>query len=189
MKLYKVSGKQAMGRYGVLCLMAVAVALLATLSSCGNNKAPDGHKSAGADTVSTESPVLLPEQQGEDTTTYGRADGFGQGGFTLIAKNGSELELTLTDTSDGSPDLQYANVYGDRDDTARYAVIVDKTNMAAKLLINLSQLEKFIGNYEIHNGHLILMNDGKPVAVTIEQLDDHILMCKDKSGNIYRWHR
>lgn len=165
-------------------LTGLALCLAVTLvASCGGNK--KGEESPQVDVEAMQTPPL-PDFADADSTVYGRADGFGGGGFTLIANDGRELELTLTgegEADDNSP--SYAHVYGDREDTARYAVTV-KNGEAVDVLINLSQLERQLGtSYVIHNGLLFVPNDaGEWEQVTILQLDDKVLRAQTAKGDI-----
>lgn len=163
-------------------LMVLTVCFVGALvASCGSNK--KGEEQAQIDaTLAQPAP---PDFTDEDTTVYGRADGFGGGGFTLIADDGRELELTLTGEGDGGDEPSYAHVYGDREDTARYAVTV-KDGEAVDVLINLSQLERQVGTgYVIHNGQLFVPNDaGEWEQVTILQLDDKVLRAQTAKGDI-----
>lgn len=156
-----------------------SVASLMLFAACGGDKpAATQPTTDSVDIVNT-----VPEWKDADSTIYGRADGFGQGGFTLIAEDGRELELTLT--SDRKGTAGYGTIYGERNDTARYAVTTRDNDEALNVMINLSQLEKFVGNYEIYNCHLIL-NDGENRDwVEIEELTDTLFRAKGKSGKAY----
>lgn len=155
----------------------------AMVASCGSNKKSD--EQAQADAAAALSQPAPPDFTDKDSTLYGRADGFGSGGFTLITNDGRELELTLTGEDEGGDAPSYAHVYGDREDTARYAVMT-RDGEAVDVLINLSQLERQVGTgYVIHNGLLFVPNDeGQWEQVTIVQLDDKVLRTQTAKGDI-----
>lgn len=159
----------------------------ALLCACGGG----GEKKSdeAADTVAAEQAPQVPVVDSPDTTVYGRADGFGQGGFALVADDGRLLELSLTSEADGSIDGHYARIYGDRDDTARYAVTIAPDGEAAATVINLSQLDRFTSHYRIHNGTVIITDGKNEDPVEIEQLDDHAFRAKGKSGKTYQFRR
>lgn len=169
-------------------LYSVSLLLLsALLWSCGGNV--EKKTEEAADTLSAEQAPKVPVVDSPDTTVYGRADGFGQGGFALVADDGRLLELSLTSETDGSIDGHYARIYGDRDDTARYAVTIRPDGEAAGTVINLSQLNRFTSHYRIHNGTVIITDGENEDPVEIEQLDDHNFKAKGKSGKTYRFGR
>lgn len=168
----------------LLCLF-----LLFFATSCKHDKGAAAGESA-TDTTFTEGAALPAEMQGKDSTVYGRADGFGQSALTLIANDGRELDLSLTAKSPAEGADRYAKVYGDREDTARYAAIVCDGGEAVSVLINLSQLERYLKTYAIHNGQLFVPNEGGALQrEEIMQLDDKVLMTRDDQGSIHRWRR
>ena len=73
-------------------LVVCTVATLAFLTACG------GNNKAGRQVADDSLKVIntVPEWTEADSTIYGHADGFGQGGFTLVADDGSEWELATT---------------------------------------------------------------------------------------------
>jgi len=169
------------------CLLTLFFALL--LAACGRSKSSDTTVPA-ADTTVAEQAVLPEAMQGRDSTIYGRADGFGQSALTLVANDGRELDLALTAEHHAAGASPYASVYGDREDTARYAVTTCDGGEAVRVLINLSQLERFLKTYAIHNGRLFVPDEGGTFhEERILQLDDELLMTEDAQGNIHRWRR
>lgn len=165
--------------------LAFVLALICFFSACG------GEKKEQVDENDEDSLAVQVEENvscwtSKDSTIYGRADGFGQSAFTLQTTDGRTLDIALT-AEDGRSGL----IYGDREDTARYAVTVCDDGESLGMMINLSQVDKFIkGKYTIYNCHLVLNVDNRHDTVTIEQLDDHILVAKGQSGAIYRYeHR
>lgn len=164
----------------------LALVALMALSACNGNKTKTDANQDGLDSTITEGVDLLPDMSDRDSTIYGKAEGFGQSAFTLIAEDGTEYDIALT-----SEDLDehYGEVYGDREDTARYAVTTRDCNESLGVMINLSQLEKFTTNYEIYNGQLILITDGVKEAVNIIQLDDNVFKAEGWSGKVYEFKK
>ena len=105
--------------------------------------------------------------------------------LVLVADDGRLLELALTNEADGSIGGHYARIYGDRDDTARYAVTICPDGESVGTVINLSQLDRFTSHYRIHNGTVIITDGENEDPVVIGQLDDHNFKAKGKSGNTY----
>lgn len=156
------------------------------LSACSGNKTKSGEASDSVDSTMTESYSTVPEWEDKDSTIYGRAEGFGQSAFTLVANDGREFDIALTSEKDDDP---YGEIYGDREDTARYAVTTRDNDENLSVMINLSQLEKYTKDYEIYNCHLILNDNGRRDLVTIIELNDSIFSAKGLSGKDYLYHR
>lgn len=157
----------------------VGVASMLLCAACGGNGS-NGDAARQQDSVATGD--MLPEQTEPDSTIYGRADGFGQGGCTLITKDGRELELTLTDETEAG---RHAAIYGTRNDTASYAVTLRADGEAVDVMINLSQLNRFVTDYEIYNCHLMLKRGDGRDWVEITELSDTLFRAKGKSGEEY----
>ena len=104
-----------------------------------------------------------------DSTIYGTSDEFGMSTFTLISDQGDTLYVTRT-ANDGTD----GKIYGDLKEGERYAMTTRDGGEAIGVLINLTQLERHIKDYEICNGKLIVQGD----TVVIEELDDKA--CKFK---------
>lgn len=155
------------------------VATLALFTACGGNNKAD--RQVADDSLKVVNTV--PEWTEADSTIYGHADGFGQGGFTLVADDGSEWELALTSENDKGN--EYGIIYGERNDTARYAITTRDNNEALGVMINLSQLNKFVKDYDIYNCHLILKDGENRDWVEIEELNDTVFRAKGKSGKSY----
>ncbi len=167
------------------CALLLGVVFFA---ACNGDKKEKSTTEAAKDTLSVEASSTVPDWQERDSTVYGQADGFGQGGLTLVTDDGRELELTLTDESGGRE--HYGTVYGDRDDTARYAVTTRAGGEAVGVMINLTQLERFTKNYEIYNCHLVLKGEGGlRDLVDILELSDQSFVAKGRSGKVYRFRR
>ncbi len=174
------------GRYAVLPLL-LAAWLLASCGGCSHQG--DGTRTGGDSlTIVVDTTGLSPTEN--DSTVYGRADGFGQSGLTLVKADGQTVELSLTAEHFERADEQYAEIYGDREDTARYALTLCDGGNAVRRMINVSQLQRFLTDYTIRNAQLYLTDaNGRLAPVVIEQLDDHVLMTRDTTGNIQRWKR
>lgn len=100
-----------------------------------------------------------PAEQAADSTIYGTSGEFGMSTFTLIADNGDTLNVTRTalDGTDGK-------VYGDLVEGQRYAMTTRDNGEAIGVLINLTQLEEKVKDYDICNGHLVIKGDTVDVA-------------------------
>ena len=161
----------------------LSTSLCLALTACGGKDS----KGDGADTIpdSTNVPVEnVPKWVDADTTVYGAADGFGQSALTFITTDGRELDLAL---STGEANDQLAIVYGDREDTARYALTIRSDGETVGTMLNISQLEHFLrpAEYEIHNCHLVLKLNGSAELVTIKKLTDHEFLAVGVSGKEY----
>ncbi|MGM9688169.1 MAG: hypothetical protein ACI3YD_03890 [Alloprevotella sp.] len=103
-----------------------------------------------------------PAEQAADSTIYGTSGEFGMSTFTLIADNGDTLNVTRTalDGTDGK-------VYGDLVEGQRYAMTTRDNGEAIGVLINLTQLEEKVKDYEICNGHLVIKGDTVDAATLL----------------------
>ena len=137
-----------------------ATAIMATLlltTACRNqNKQVDSNE--GNDSA-------INDQAAEhmaDSTIYGTSDEFGMSTFTLIADNGDTLNVTRTalDGTDGK-------VYGDLVEGQRYAMTTCDNGEAIGVLINLTQLEEKVKDYDICNGHLVIKGDTVDAATLL----------------------
>lgn len=166
------------------CLFLSMVFSLLWMTSCGGNgKSGKDSDNTNADTTVTESAASEILWAENDSTLYGRADGFGQSALTFIANDGKEYDLSLTDYNEKN---EAARIYGDREDTARYALTLSNDKEAVKVMINLSQLDKFSNRYDIHNCHLALINEGKKDVVEIITLTDSLFEARGESGTFYQ---
>lgn len=166
-------------------LWCVNFVLLLLLAGC-NGKQAKQEREFGVQYGDTAMVNTVPEWEEADSTIYGYSDGFGQSAFTLITESGEEYDLSLTSSDAQAP---YGQIYGDREDSAYYALTTRDNNEAVGVLINLSQLEKFTKNYSIYNGHLILEEGEKRDLVEIKELNDHVFRAEGKSGRIYEFKR
>lgn len=103
-----------------------------------------------------------PAEQAADSTIYGTSGEFGMSTFTLIADNGDTLNVTRTalDGTDGK-------VYGDLAEGQRYAMTTRDNGEAIGVLINLTQLEEKVKDYDICNGHLVIKGDTVDAATLL----------------------
>ncbi len=166
--------------------MFAAVLFSLMLSSCGKGKSSDKH--GNTDSIAAPAQIIdtAPQKSMPDSTVYGRSEGFGMSAFTLVTEDGREFDIALTSET-GEP--RYGKIYGDRSDTARYAMTTRHDNEELDVLINLSQLEKFISNYEIYNCHVIIKDGRNRDWVEIEELNDSIFRAKGKSGKNYEFRK
>ena len=138
----------------LLCTTAVLLAF----SACQKT-----NKTSKQESVSDSTTCVSPDSQISDSTMYGIADEFGMSSFTLISDQGDTLYLTKT--SDSGKD---GKIYGSLRENERYALTTCDNNQAIDILINLTQLNKHLKDYEIMNGHVILHRD----TIHIEELND-----------------
>lgn len=171
-----------MARFFV-CSLLIGVLLM---GSCSGRQDKPADAGGAIDSSLTDNIGGVPEWDDKDSTIYGRADGFGQSAFTFITKDGRELDIALTAEDENR---RYGVVYGDREDTARYAVTTRDNDENLSVMINLSQLDKFTKAYEIHNCHLVLYDNGQRELVEIQTLDDHTFVAKGRSGKVYSFKR
>lgn len=93
-----------------------------------------------------------------DSTFYGKSAEFGMSTFTLVTDEGDTLNVTRT-ANDGTD----GKVYGDLREGERYALTTRDHGEAIGVLINLTQLDRHIKDYEIRNG--IVYHNGKPIEI------------------------
>ena len=163
--------------YGCIALM---------LMGCGGSQGKKDASPSAAAGTDTAIINTVPNWSDPDSTIYGYSDGFGQSAFTLITKDGEEYDLALTATDEADP---YGKIYGDREDSAQYALTTRDGEEAIGVLINLSQLNKFTTHYSIYNGHLILEEGGNRDWVEIRELNDTVFRAVGKSGKMYEYRR
>ena len=142
-----------------LCVLMMFAA--AGCSKSGKTGAADGSDTLSADTAVAE--------QVADSTIYGTSDEFGMSTFTLITDQGDTLNVTRTaeDGTDGQ-------IIGDLNEGQRYAMTTRDRNQAIGVLINLTELDRHLKDYEISNGHILVKGD----TVQIEELTDKVMRQK-----------
>lgn len=146
---------------GMLGLCAMMMLSVVGCRKTGQSEATVGGDSLSADTVSAE--------QVADSTIYGTSDEFGMSTFTLITDQGDTLNVTRTaeDGTDGQ-------IIGDLNEGQRYAMTTRDHNQAIGVLINLTELDRHLKDYELRNGHIIVEGD----TVQIEELSDKVMKRK-----------
>ncbi len=102
-----------------------------------------------------------------DTMIYGTSSEFGMSTFTLVTDAGDTLNLTR-DAADGS----MAHIYGDIDEEQRYAITTRDNGDALGTAINLSQLDKFVPDYKLLNGRIIIKDGDKSDTLNFVQMDN-----------------
>ena len=132
-------------------LLAGAIVMLTLLTACNSKKGesniPNTTNEATADTIATE--------QVADSTIYGTSgEDFGMSTFCLITDKGDTLQVCRT-ANDGTD----ANIYGSIEYGDRYAMTTRDNGESLGVLINLTELDKKLKNYEIVNGKLIVKGD------------------------------
>lgn len=147
-----------LGMLGLCALMMLCVA------GCG--KAGKTGNTTGGDTLAADTVVA---EQAADSTIYGVSDEFGMSTFTLITDGGDTLNVTRT--ADDGTDGQ---IIGDLNEGQRYAMTTRDHNQAIGVLINITELERHLKDYDICNGHIIVNGD----TVQIEELSDRVMKLK-----------
>ena len=131
------------------------LATLLVLSACKGNK--NNTPALAADTTSIVDTTAA--EQVTDSTIYGKAsEDFGMSTFSMVTDQGDTLHLCRT-SEDGTD----GKIYGSLEYGQRYALTTRDNGEAVGVLINLTELDKKLKNYEIRNGKLIV--DGKIVPI------------------------
>lgn len=129
---------------------ALIVAMIA-LTACNNNhKGNDSSAKGSADSLDTTA-----TEQMADSTIYGTSsEDFGMSTFSLVTDKGDTLQLcrTANDGTDGK-------IYGSVTYNERYALTTRDNGDAIGVLINLTELDRKLKDYEIRNGWLIVSGD------------------------------
>lgn len=141
-----------------------------------------GSKSSQSEATEVAQDSLAAATIAKDSTLYGISSEFGMSTFTMITNGGDTLNVTRTaeDGTDG-------NIYGELKEGEEYALTTRDNNEAIVTLINLTQLNKFVKDYTIYNGHLILKDkNGLPDTVKILQLNKKLLTAQGRET--YNYH-
>lgn len=156
-------------------LPLLAAALLA-LAACAGKQAgpPDG--------ADTETPA--PPATEADSTVYGISGEFGMSTFTLVTDGGDTLCLTR-DGADGS----MAGICGSLEEGQRYAATLRDSGTALATLVNLGQLERFVTDYALLNGRLVVDRGGGPDTLALVSMDEDSLVLMRKDGQELRLTR
>ena len=129
--------------------------ILFLLSACNNKKGD-----TTPTTISTDSLVdTTVADQIADSTIYGTStEDFGMSTFSMVTDKGDTLYLyrTAQDGTDGK-------IYGSMQYGERYALTTRDNGEAIGVLINITELDKKLKDYEICNGKLIVNGDTTPI--------------------------
>lgn len=99
------------------------------------------------------------DEQVPDSTIYGTStEDFGMSTFSMVADNGDTLFVCRT-----SNDGQDAKIYGSVTYGQRYAMTTRDNGESLGVLINLTELNKKLKDYEIVNGKLVVKGDTVPL--------------------------
>lgn len=131
------------------------------ITGCQGHKKPTDSQPA-----QTAASDTLVSDNTPDSTRYGKSAEFGMSTFTLVTDEGDTLNVTRT-ANDGTD----GKIYGDLREGERYALTTRDNGEAIGILINLTQLDRHLKDYEIRNG--IVYHDGK--TVDIKNLTDESL--------------
>lgn len=128
-----------------LCVLSLSM-LLGT--GCGK-KVPQEVQPDEVNDVRVEAADQVP-----DSTLYGVGGEFGMSTFTLVADKGDTLYVTRTamDGTDGK-------IYGSLREGDRYAMTTRDGGEAIGVLINLTELEKKVKDFDVVNGHVLAEGD------------------------------
>lgn len=136
-------------------LLPAMLATLLVLSACKGNK--NNTPALAADTTSIVDTTAA--EQVTDSTIYGKAsEDFGMSTFGMITDDGDTLNVCRT-ANDGTD----AKIYGSIKYDDRYAMTTRDNGESLGVLINLTELDKKLKDYEIRNGHLVVNGDTVPV--------------------------
>ena len=141
---------------------AILLASMMLAGSCFTSCQQKAGNKAGQADGPLPADSTQPAEQAADSTIYGTSGEFGMSTFTLIADNGDTLNVTRTalDGTDGK-------VYGDLVEGQRYAMTTCDNGEAIGVLINLTQLEEKVKDYDICNGHLVIKGDTVDAATLL----------------------
>lgn len=131
-----------------LLITLLTLSLLLATGSCQRGK-----QTATGSSDSTSIADTTAADEAADSTLYGTGGEFGMSTFTLITDTHDTLNVarTANDGTDGA-------IYGDLLEGDRYAMTTRDNGEAIGVLINLTQLDRHLKGYEIHNGQ-VLVND------------------------------
>lgn len=131
-------------------LSGLFLATVLLFAACGGKKSPtpsNENVSQNVDTTAVE--------QVADSTLYGTStEDFGMSTFSMVTDKGDTLHVcrTAEDGTDGE-------IYGSLEYEQRYAMTTRDNGTALGVLINLTELDKKVKDYEISNGKLIVDGD------------------------------
>ena len=131
--------------------LPVLLVCILSLTACNGNK---GHNDASVQTDSLAADTIVADSSA-DSTIYGTStEDFGMSTFSMVTDKGDTLDLCRT-----SEDGTEAQIYGSVEYNDRYAMTTRDNGTAVGVLINLTELDRKVKNYEIVNGKLIVGGD------------------------------
>ncbi len=121
------------------------------LTACKGRKT-NSDNSAQADTLAADTALA---DSSADSTLYGTStEDFGMSTFSMVTDKGDTLDLCRT-----SDDGTEAQIYGSVEYNDRYALTTRDNGTAVGVLINLTELDRKLKDYEIVNGKLVVAGD------------------------------
>lgn len=170
------------------CFFKSGVALLgivcSLLAGCGGGKSSSTESPASADSAVTSGRSALVDSLWAipDSMLCGRASGMGQSAMTFVTDAGDTLDLAFSDNEG-----REAEIIGDREDTARYALTLTADKEGVRRMVNISQLDSHLTGYALHNGLLALPDStGCLRLVNVEGLTDEAIVAVDEDGVRYQ---
>ncbi len=132
-------------------LIPLLLVCLLFLTACSGRKTGTD-ASAQADSLAADT---LETNSSADSTLYGTStEDFGMSTFSMVTDKGDTLDLCRT-----SDDGTEAQIYGSVEYNARYALTTRDNGASVGVLINLTELDRKVKDYEIVNGKLIVGGD------------------------------
>ena len=150
----------------------IALVSIFLLGAC-EHKATPAVEDLPADTADTVALDTLPA----DRAFYGQAGDFGMSTFVLISDHGDTVEVTRT-ADDGTEGI----IYGDAQPGDRYYLLTTPDSQTLVTAINLTLLNRYLSDYNIVNGRLVLRPESGSDTVTIDDLDEEQLIYHDARG-------
>ena len=164
-----------------LCPFALAALMVC---SCTDHQ-PKTDLSTPLDSVFQSKIDTVPYNLGPDKTLYGRGGHFGMSTFVLVTEDGKKYDVTRV--SDKGTE---GEIYGSVAPGGHYALMLDESGEALQVLLNLNELEDFVGkDYYVYNGQLVLTKDGNREWVDIEALSPREFVAKGRGGTDYSFHK
>lgn len=152
------------------------------LVACNGKKDAPPADAVPADSAQIAPVEAVPDAEQDRTTLYGTSEEFGMSTFTLRDGSGRVYEVART-----SEDGRYARIYGDLVEGQQYAMTLQADSASIDVLYNLTQLRRFLRDFYIVDGQLVVTADGKSEVVTIDTLSSRQLKATGKSGRVYNY--
>lgn len=132
--------------------LVCSLSLVVLLAAC-NGKKTQPSLSEGSDSTTLADTAAV--EAVADSTIYGTStESFGMSTFSMVTDKGDTLYVART-----SEDGTYAKIYGTLAYGERYAMITTDHGEAMSLLVNISELNSKLKNYDIVNGKLVVEGD------------------------------